>query len=397
MVLFLYIAVPILAIATTYLTWFSIQLLKQNGRILPRVLALEKRMEKGPNYAQPTSQQAVQAVVDSEVGAETSSAPIPQAPAGSKHPSLAVGDIAPEFTLPDLCGKLHSFSEWRGRPILLIFSSSHCGFCTEMGPDLAALNISAPDSILPIVVTNGDTTDNQEWVDQHELKFPVLLQDKMEIANRYLASGTPMGYLVDKNGLIASEIAVGSGTLMALTEPDDATVVNGNGHSAGKARKALAESRIPRDGLSAGTRAPEFTLPDLGGREITLEKYRGSRVLLVFSDPQCGPCLELDPILEKRHRARPDVNILMVSRGTAEANKQMVSEHGLTFPLVLQHKWEISKLYAMFATPIAYLVDENGIIETGIGVGIDGILGLLARAEQAEPNSDLKEVISGRN
>ena len=153
------------------------------------------------------------------------------------------------------------------------------------------------------------------------IRFPVLLQEKMEIANRFLASGTPMGYLIDKDGKIASEIAVGSGSLLALAEPPDEmggeTSRNGaNGHHAGKAKRSVAESKIPRDGLPTGTRAPGFTLPDLDGKEVSLDQFRGSKVLLVFSDPQCGPCLALDPILEQRHRARPDVNIVMVSRGS---------------------------------------------------------------------------------
>ena len=47
----------------------------------------------------------------------------------------------------------------------------------------------------------------------------------------------------------------------------------------------------------------------------------------------------------------------------------------------------------MFATPIGYLVDETGVIETGVGVGADEILDLLSRAE----NAKTREVMIGRN
>jgi uncharacterized membrane protein YphA (DoxX/SURF4 family) len=45
-------------------------------------------------------------------------------------------------------------------------------------------------------------------------------------------------------------------------------------------------------GLSVGTLAPSFALSDISGKTVTLEKLRASHkpVLLLFSDPCCGPC-----------------------------------------------------------------------------------------------------------
>ena len=70
----------------------------------------------------------------------------------------------------------------------------------------------------------------------------------------------------------------------------------------------------------------------------------------------------------------------MISKGEPKENRAKVKEHGLTFPLVLQQQWEISRRYAMFATPIAYLIDEAGIIMRDVAVGTDSILDLVARA-----------------
>jgi hypothetical protein len=70
--------------------------------------------------------------------------------------------------------------------------------------------------------------------------------------------------------------------------------------------RSLAKSKIKRDGLKAGTPAPDFRLPRLDGRgELSLSDFRGRRMLLVFSSPQCGPCSALAPELEKFHRASP--------------------------------------------------------------------------------------------
>jgi hypothetical protein len=51
------------------------------------------------------------------------------------------------------------------------------------------------------------------------------------------------------------------------------------------------------------------------------------------------------------------------------------AEHGLTFPVVLHRHWEVSRAYAMFKTPIGYLVDAEGILASTVAVGGDAILG----------------------
>ena len=103
-------------------------------------------------------------------------------------------------------------------------------------------------------------------------------------------------------------------------------------------------------------------------------------MLLVFSSTDCGPCNTLAPELEKFHRAHPELEIVMISKGEPKENRAKVKVHGLTFPIVLQQHWEISRRYAMFATPVAYLIDEQRIISQDVAVGTDAILALLARS-----------------
>ena len=110
-----------------------------------------------------------------------------------------------------------------------------------------------------------------------------------------------------------------------------------------------------------------------------LTELRGRRVLLVFSSPHCGPCNSLAPELEKFHRAYDELQIVMISKGEPKENRAKVKEHGLTFPIVLQQQWQVSRKYAMFATPIAYLIDEAGLIMRDVAVGTDAILELLTQ------------------
>ena len=160
-----------------------------------------------------------------------------------------------------------------------------------------------------------------------------------------------------------------------------------NGHVSkpgrGKANKGLAFSRLNRSGLKAGTLAPAFRLPRLDGGELALEEYRGRRVLLVFSDPECGPCGALAPHLEQFHGQTPDIEVVMVSRGDAKTNRKKAAAWRVTFPIVLQKQWEISLLYGMFATPIVYLIDEQGVLAADVAAGVEPIRRLMAEAIQA--------------
>lgn len=140
--------------------------------------------------------------------------------------------------------------------------------------------------------------------------------------------------------------------------------------------RSFAKSRINRNGLTPGTFAPAFTLPRVGGGELSLDDYKGRRVLLVFSDPDCGPCDVLAPLLERLATETPGVSVVMVSRGDPERNRAKRAEHGLTFPVVLQEQWQLSRQYAKFATPIAYLIDPEGRVAANVAMGVDAILAL---------------------
>jgi len=337
--------------------WLGYQLVRQNGRILLHLESLELRL--------------------AQLGAPL----VPPLAPPSSPPALPVGSVAPQFALPDLTGSRQALSQFRGRRLLLIFFNPRCGFCTQMAPDLAALPADGTDGRpLPLVVSTGDAEENHQLVEEHGIRCPVLLQEQMEVASQYQAHGTPMGYLIDEQGLIASEIAVGSQALLALAGASPAmTAVSENGHHPHPGNRPLAESKLNRDGLPAGTPAPPFRLPRLDGGEVSLEEYRGRRVLLVFSDPHCGPCDQLAPQLERLHRQSAEVQVLVVSRGEVEANREKAAEHGLTFPIALQRQWEISRDYAMFATPIGYLIDEAGVIAAEVAVGVEPILALPGR------------------
>jgi peroxiredoxin len=210
-----------------------------------------------------------------------------------------------------------------------------------------------------------------------------------------------MGYRIDAAGRIASELAVGAEALLRLAGAaapgPSASIASGSGaaHHGNQPDPSLARSRLNRSGLKAGAVAPEFRLPRIDGGELTLNEVRGRRVLLVFSDPECGPCEELAPRLEELHMRRRDLQVVVVSRREIDANRAKAAKLGLSFPIVVQRQWEISREYGMFATPIGYLIDEEGIIVRDVAVGVEPILALAEEPVWAtvttEPSPNGKE------
>jgi hypothetical protein len=152
----------------------------------------------------------------------------------------------------------------------------------------------------------------------------------MEVATAYKANGTPTGYLIHSEGKIASELAVGGEALLALmtdqskiniqqsTIDQSAPAGNGEERATRFGNLSLARGKIKRDGLKAGTRAPDFRLPRLDGGELSLGKLRGRRVLLAFSSPHCGPCNTVAPELQRFHRHHPEISVVVNRTKTAQ-------------------------------------------------------------------------------
>jgi peroxiredoxin len=353
MTVVVWVLLGVLAFAVVSLAWLFFQVLRQQGRLLLRMEALEARL-------------GVPEVGD---GGDSARGGLP----------LAMG--FPPFRLADLRGEQVALEDFRGRRVLLVHWSPGCSFCRQIAGELARLQGDLRRGKAELVlVSYGDVESNRALLEEHGLDCVVLLQPEGSTIEGFVRMGTPVAYLLDEKGRVAKPVAVGAGEVPALAE------------AAGGRRKRLAserplsESRIEREGLRAGTLAPPFELHDLAGRKISLQDHLGRRLLLVFSDPECGPCDALLPDLARLHREHRDngLEIVMVSRGEVEENRRKVEASAVAFPVVLQSGWKLSKKYGIFATPVAFLVDEEGVIAREVARGPTEILALAHDALRAE-------------
>jgi thiol-disulfide isomerase/thioredoxin len=115
-------------------------------------------------------------------------------PAGPK-----VGEPAPGIKLKDLTGKDVGLEEFEGEETLVLFWSPGCGFCQRMLPELKRWEADPPEA------------NRQMW-----LSSTVVLDQQLAVGRAFGASGTPSAVLVDVEGKVASEVAVGAPAVLEL-------------------------------------------------------------------------------------------------------------------------------------------------------------------------------------
>jgi thiol-disulfide isomerase/thioredoxin len=131
-----------------------------------------------------------------------------------------VGEEAPKVKLPDLEGTTVELADFRGEETLILFWNPGCGFCRQMLPELKRWESEAPESAPRIVVVSAGTEEaNREM----GLASAVLLDQQFAAGRAFGASGTPSAVLVDAEGKVASEVAVGAPAVMELAGADKAT------------------------------------------------------------------------------------------------------------------------------------------------------------------------------
>jgi len=135
-------------------------------------------------------------------------------------------------------------------------------------------------------------------------------------------------------------------------------------------------------GLAVGTPAPTFRLANVQGETLTLAALlaRGKPVLLLFSDPGCGPCAALWPEVGRWQREYESrLTLAVISRGSSEANRSKVSAQGIK-EVLLQKDHEVAQAYQASGTPSSVLVRPDGMIGSPLAQGADAIRGLVASA-----------------
>lgn len=315
---FLLIVVAATAAAAAALSLLlSIQLLRQNGRLLVRLDSVERKLGIIP-------------------GAATS--------------ALPVDNTAPAFSLRDLDGQIATLDSLvaADKPLLLVFSEPGCGSCDELLPEVGRWQREYEDRLTTVVISRGTVGQNKNKQAKHDLGR-VLLQVDREVADAYGVVGTPSACVVH-NGKIARAIAAGPGDTRSLVV--DLVAI--------RARK--------------GEPAPAFALEDLHGNSISSSSLHGDRTLLLFWNPACGYCQQmLDDLKAWELRASvTSPQLLVISTGSAASNE----EQGFRSRVLLDPDFTVANMFGAGGTPAAVLLDQQSMVVSEVAVGKQAVMAL---------------------
>ena len=130
--------------------------------------------------------------------------------------------------------------------------------------------------------------------------------------------------------------------------------------------------------LEAGTKAPVFSLPDKDGNMISLENYRGKRVVLYFYPRDNTPgCTREACAFAGAYEGfkQKDVVVIGVSKDSQTSHQKFAEKYNLPFILVSDPEltaikaydvWQEKKLYGKVSFGVVrstYIIDPEGVIE----------------------------------
>ncbi len=145
------------------------------------------------------------------------------------HFSVVQGSEPAEFTLPDIDGKMHSLSDYRGQWVIVNFWATWCAPCIKEIPELSEVS-KMTEPVQPVVIgidfEEVDTAYLRQFMDQLEMDYLVLRIGDAPLIPFEPLKGMPTTFIVSPQGHIVFT-KVGAVTKQQLEEQLNA-LVSGN-------------------------------------------------------------------------------------------------------------------------------------------------------------------------
>ncbi|GEN89174.1 peroxiredoxin family protein [Oceanobacillus sojae] len=124
---------------------------------------------------------------------------------GESEVGLEVGNIAPDFELQTLNGETVKLSDYRGEKVMINFWATWCPPCRAEMPDMEEFY---QDKDIVILAVNLTETENnlqqvEDFINEHGLTFPILLDEEIEVAEQYMIQPIPTSYMINSNGVVS--------------------------------------------------------------------------------------------------------------------------------------------------------------------------------------------------
>jgi thiol-disulfide isomerase/thioredoxin len=113
------------------------------------------------------------------------------------------GDLAPDFAYTLSDGTTHKLSELRGKKVLLNFWATWCEPCRAEMPDLQKLSDTYGGAVVILGVNKLEPVAViPPFADELRISFPLIVNTKGDISNRYVAKNIPTSFFINTDGTV---------------------------------------------------------------------------------------------------------------------------------------------------------------------------------------------------
>lgn len=117
---------------------------------------------------------------------------------------------------------------------------------------------------------------------------------------------------------------------------------------------------------SIGAKAPDFTLKDVSGKDVSLSSFKGKPVLLNFWATWCPYCRKERAHLNALYKEYRDRGLIILSVSTDQSAakvKEYLKQTPAEFTVLSDSSGTASSLYSVGGLPTSYLINRDGIIK----------------------------------
>ena len=111
-----------------------------------------------------------------------------------------------DFTLKDLSGKTWTFSELRGKVVLVNFWATWCPPCRKEMPDLETLyERFASKGLVVLGISDEEAAKVEPFIRERKVSFPVLLDPGRKVNEMFVVDGIPKSFVYDRGGKLVTQ------------------------------------------------------------------------------------------------------------------------------------------------------------------------------------------------
>jgi len=115
-----------------------------------------------------------------------------------------------------------------------------------------------------------------------------------------------------------------------------------------------------------GRPAPDFTLPDVDGKPVSLHDYDGKYILVNFWGTWCPPCRAEMPDMQIVYEELKSQGLEIIGvdapPDTEEDVRTFVTRGGFTWVFVMDKTWEVARTYRIGAFPSTFFLDKDHVV-----------------------------------